>query len=162
MKEKIGISVYRMYKANGRFESPVGQNWIALNIVCKSGSGTERSTFWSVSAHQHQIEGLQKALLNALLQPCPEPQSCLAAEQGTLNCIILRIRTAPFTCGADLILKPEMGPFISGQQQDTFLEHLCQTTVEVSKCCQQGTGTMRGQRIWGASKVVNKDLCFPN
>lgn len=72
MKEKIGISVYRMYKAKGRFESPVGQNWIALNIVCKSGSETERSTFWSVSAHQHQIEGLQKAFLNALLQPCPE------------------------------------------------------------------------------------------
>lgn len=86
----------------------------------------------------------------------------LAAEQGTLNCIILRLGTAPFTCGADLILKPEMGPFISGQQQDTFLEHQCQMTVEVSKCRQQGTGTMRGQRIWGASKVVNKDLCFPN
>lgn len=60
----------------------------------------------------------RKHFLNALLQPYPETDTCLAAELGTLNFIILRIRTAPFTGVSELILKPETWPFISGQQQD--------------------------------------------
>lgn len=35
MKEEIGTFVNRMYKAKGRLQSAVGQNWIAVNIVCR-------------------------------------------------------------------------------------------------------------------------------
>lgn len=87
--------------------------------------------YFSTSAsHRGFAESTSK-----FLQSCPEPDTCLAAEQWTLNCIILTIRTVPFNCGSELILKAETGPLISGQQQGSFLEHQCQTTVEVSKCC---------------------------
>lgn len=80
MKEEIGTSVYRIYKAKGRLESSVGQNWIAANIVCKSSSGSERSIFWSVSAHHHQIEGLQKAFFKCSLTALPRARYLLGSR----------------------------------------------------------------------------------
>lgn len=144
-----------------------GQIWkscrskLDCSKYCKSRSGTERSTFWSVSAHQHQIEDLQKAFLNALI--------ALSRARYFLGSRTRNIKLYHFkdkNCTIYLWIWAYSQTWDRTVHLRTAAGHLPGTSVSDDhrsvKVLPKGHGNYERTKDLGCIKGCNKDLCFPN